>query len=167
MMIMAEFESLLAISMAIINGGKMSYGIATFDYYGNFEILLNENELSIVHYTFFYRKGEGTPRDMKYLSSRISKYPRYLVKKGHNTDDAATWVWQGKSNGFEVIPEESVIMRRSWYAMSAVAESTSNPLIKPWTMPGATCIYDSSSHRFICRAENAHIKGLLITVGGN
>lgn len=141
------------------------YGVQVFDEQGKLQATLTEREMSIVHYTLFYPKGTGNPRDMKFLAARVREYPSYQSVGGGPIDGASRWTWDSGSNGYEVNPQQPVVMGEEWYAISAVAESTSNPLIRPWTMPGSACIYDRASNKFICRAENAYISGLLITVG--
>lgn len=141
------------------------YGIQVFDENGRLQATLTEREMSIVHYTLYYPKGSGRPRDMRFLSARVREYPGYKATGSTNISAPDTITWDGGSNGFEVQPQQSVVMGEEWYAMSAVADASSNPLIRAWTMPGSTCLYDRSSNKFICRAENRYISGLLITVG--
>lgn len=143
------------------------YGVQIFDEKGHLQATLTENEVSIVHYTLFYPKGSGKQRDMKFLSERVKNYPGYKVSGGVNIAGSSTWTWDGGTNGFEVVAQQPVSMGNEWYAISAIAEESSTPLIRPWTMPGSTCLYDSGTQKFICRAENKYLAGLYITVGGN
>ncbi|QIM63135.1 hypothetical protein A1D29_07500 [Pasteurellaceae bacterium Orientalotternb1] len=146
-------------------GNVAGYGVQVFDENGRLQATLTEREMSVVHYHLYYPKGTGKRRDMKYLAQLVRQYPGYLASGGSNIDGAGTWTWDGGSTGYEVNPQQPVVMGEEWYAMSAVAEASSNPFIRPWSMPGSACIYDKKANKFICRADNAHISGLLITVG--
>lgn len=142
-----------------------SYGVQVFDENGRLQATLTEREMNVVHYHLYYPKGTGKQRDMKYLAQLVRQYPGYLASGGVNIEGADTWTWDSGSNGYEVNPQQPVVMGEEWYTMSAVAEESSNPFIRPWTMPGSACIYDKNGNKFICRADNAYISGLLISVG--
>lgn len=141
------------------------YGVQVFDGQGRLQATLTEREISVVHYTLFYPKGSGVPRDMRFLGERVREYPGYKATGGTHIGGPSTWTWDSGSNGFEVNPQQPVVMGEEWYAISAIAEESRSPFIRPWTMPGAVCLYDRSSHKFICRAENPYLSGLHITVG--
>lgn len=153
------------ISIKTEGNGVVEYGVQVFDENGKLQATLTEREMSIVHYTLYYHKGTGNERDVKFLSARVREYPGYKSAGGGSIDGPATWTWDGGSKGFEVNPQQPVILGEEWYAMSSVVESSSKLLIKPWTMPGSMCLYDRGSNKFLCRAENPNISGLLITVG--